>query len=548
MGGKAFIITIIYLCQLWQGCHASPPSECAATPSAKKAPPGSPNIVLVLTDDMDHMLGGWTPMRKTQQLLAQQGATAKNWMIHTPVCCPSRSELLTGRYFHNIRNGKASDRGCMHVNVTADLDHPFYSSWYFATHLQQAGYTVGIFGKHLNGRNPTCPPPGVDRWFANGGGDYYNPEFSWASAGTQSSDVQFKNCTYNNGACYSTSVIGNVSLNWIKEVTAQPEAERKPFFAFIAVKAPHIQDGPGWPTTLPAPWYNRSDLFPGLQAPRTPNWNMSCPDHHWMIRQQPPMTDEQAMYSDALHRDRWLALLSVDDLVAGLVEELELAGVANNTYVLFTSDHGFQFGQFRLPQGKWNVYDTNLRIPFVVRGPGIKADSTFDYIGSNVDVMPTILGLAGVDTPNSMDGQSLAHLLVSDFKAAPDPTLAFLARSQRQGQPEWRTSLLIEYYGLGNVVRYEHLEDTPNNTYRALRVIDGQRNLKFAEFTSWDNWNFELPADEFELFDLHSDPWEMKNLWSKADPSLKKSLQDELEKLYRCQGAGCRVQGKSILV
>jgi arylsulfatase A-like enzyme len=168
---------------------------------------------MFLMDDMDIMLGSWDAVTKTTKLLTEKGATANNWMIHTSVCCPSRSELVTARYFHNIRVANPTDRGCMHVNVSADLTHPFYADWYFAPHLQQAGYTVGIFGKHLNNGNPACPPPGVDRWFANGGGNYYSPSFSWASAGTESTSVTFDNCSYTcgnqTGSCYSTSVIAN---------------------------------------------------------------------------------------------------------------------------------------------------------------------------------------------------------------------------------------------------------------------------------------------------------------------------------------------------
>lgn len=198
------LVLLVMLCMV--GCGTC--SRCASTPASKRAgvhsqlphysPPahyplpthslscavnGSANIVLFLTDDMDLMLGSWGALNKTQRLLADEGATATNWMIHTPVCCPSRAELLTGRYFHNLRVAKPTDRGCMHVNVSAK-DSAFYDQYYFAPHLQQAGYTVGIFGKHLNNYNPACPPPGVDRWLANGGGNYFSPQFSWASAGT----------------------------------------------------------------------------------------------------------------------------------------------------------------------------------------------------------------------------------------------------------------------------------------------------------------------------------------------------------------------------
>lgn len=343
-------------------------------------------------------------------------------------------------------------------------------------------------------------------------------------------------------------MIGNVSLAWMRDVVSQPEETRKPFFAYIAVKAPHIQDGPGWPVALPAPWYNSSAIFPNLRAPRTPSWNASCPDHHWLVRTQPPMTAEEAEKSDALYRNRHLALLSVDDLVHEVVTALEDMGVANNTYFLFTSDHGYQFGQFRMPQGKWNVYDNNLRIPMVVRGPGITEGSTFNHIASNVDTMPTVLGLAGVETPASMDGESLAHLLVTDTASAPQPTRSLLERQSARGPvgpSTWRTMQLIEYNGLGNVVRYQHLEDTNNNTFRALRVIDDKQNLKLVEFTDWDNWFFEKPADEYELFDLNDDPWELKNIWNSASTELKQSLQKELKRLFECKGASCKPQGET---
>ena len=106
---------------------------------------------------------------------------------------------------------------------------------------------------------------------------------------------------------------------------------------------------------IPAPWYNDSAIYASEAPPRTPNWNASCPDHHWLVSSQPPMTAEQADRSDELFRTRLRSLISVDDLVEALVSDLDRRGVLDETFVLFTSDHGFQFGQFRMPEGKWNV-------------------------------------------------------------------------------------------------------------------------------------------------------------------------------------------------
>jgi hypothetical protein len=99
--------------------------------------------------------------------------------------------------------------------------------------------------------------------------------------------------------------------------------------AYIAPKAPHIQDGAGYPITIPAPWYQ--DEFPGVIAPRTPSWNYSAVDHHWMIAQQQPMTMEEADHSDLLYRARWQALMSVDDIVEDITGTLH-----SYTHTLYT--------------------------------------------------------------------------------------------------------------------------------------------------------------------------------------------------------------------
>lgn len=214
------------------------------------SPTPQPNIVLILTDDLDHTLGSFnTALPKTQHLIGNNGATATNWFVHTPVCCPSRAELLTGRYFHNIRVNTHAQHGCMFVNVSVDTTQSlFYNTpenngWYFAPHFKALNYTVGIFGKHLNSDNPISAPHGVDRWFVNGGGDYMNPSFSVANVKESGATVQFNNCslshtTDSHGSCYSTSVIGNQTMAWIRRhVTSSNKASMQPFFAYVAVKA-----------------------------------------------------------------------------------------------------------------------------------------------------------------------------------------------------------------------------------------------------------------------------------------------------------------------
>ena len=136
--------------------------------------------------------------------------------------------------------------------------------------------------------------------------------------------------------------------------------------------------------------------------------------------------------------------------------------------------------------------------------------------------MPTLLGLAGVATPASMDGADLSSFLLN-------------------GETGGRATLLMEYVGAGTVVRYEHAEDATNNTFRAVRVLDADRDLKYVEFTSSEaDWNFTAPPQEYELFDLSTDPYELINVYAAADPSLLGRLHAEVVRLYRCRGQeGC---------
>eukprot|EP00927_Polykrikos_kofoidii_P050237 TRINITY_DN44158_c0_g1_i1.p1 TRINITY_DN44158_c0_g1~~TRINITY_DN44158_c0_g1_i1.p1 ORF type:complete len:545 (-),score=54.69 TRINITY_DN44158_c0_g1_i1:54-1688(-) len=518
--------------------------------SVSIAVPQAPNIVLFLQDDQDEFLGGWTPMNMTNSLLAKQGMRATNWFIHTPVCCPSRGELLSGRYFHNIRM-PTPQGGCMHVDTEK------VNSASFASILNsQANYSVAWFGKHMN-QCPHRPPPGFDcptcYWFANGGGSdgepggYLNATFSDFKGGFEvaGSPYHLEPGTYRastNGefAGYTTSIIANKSITWVREVGAFNE----PFFLAVASKGPHV------PAT-PAPWY--ATKFSDLVAPRSPDYNASkqqLANHHALIANQPPITASEALQIDELFRNRWRTLLSVDDAIEGMWYALQDVGVLHRTYFVITSDHGYNLGQHRLPSCKLNVYDHDLRIPMIFAGPGIKAGTKFDFPASNVDVGPTILGLAGIDSfslPSAMDGRSVAHLIVD----ATDPTVlpSTVRGLQRvalgDGVPSWRQHHLVEYYSLGNVTRTGHLvDDDTSNTYRALRFTSGgpvgNGNMLYAEFTAVSDWNF-TDYNFVEIFDMDTDPYQLVNLASNTPDSVKRRLHDMMQLQWQCAGRNCEM-------
>jgi len=308
---------------------AAPPTPHPTPPPAPPAPPGPPcadcpNILLMFTDDQDLTIGGWepmngeTPMRRTRALFAHPaggGMTATQWHIHTPICAPSRAELLSGRYYHNIANAQRSPPSALcgsgavgHV----DLLHKVYPHTFFRALREQKGYATGLFGKCMNGecKNPAAMAGAVDRWFEGTnfiGGSWWDND---------SPNNNFENASY--AGNYGTSVIGNKTIDWIRGLRAAEAAgaaedaaaaTKAPWIAFVAPHAPHS------PST-PAPWYESGTFCDGIAAPRTPNFNWSTPAFHNLVSRQPPLDAKDVDGIDKLARKRCKALLSVDDMYA----------------------------------------------------------------------------------------------------------------------------------------------------------------------------------------------------------------------------------------
>ena len=137
------------------------------------------------------------------------------------------------------------------------------------------------------------------------------------------------------GTTYQTTQIGNRTLRWLHDAVnmTDPSGERVPFFAYVGPHAPHF------PAT-PAPWYEQA--FPDLSIPLTPNYNLSCPDKPSHIAQNPPLSRLAKCWEDQHFRDRWRSLLSVDDLVDDIIGFLEEANVLNETFLFYSSDHGYK--------------------------------------------------------------------------------------------------------------------------------------------------------------------------------------------------------------
>jgi N-acetylglucosamine-6-sulfatase len=465
------------------GCGGSS-TPSAPTPSPTPTPGPPPNIVFILTDDLD--VQSMPHMPKTLALLAGQGVTFSNSFVTTSLCAPSRASILTGQYGHN--NAVRANFGPL-----GGYDK-FHSegreSATIATWLKAAGYHTVFVGKYLNGYpagNPAHVPQGWDDWHADYSGDdghetgleYYDYAMSDNGKVTQYG---------HDPKDYLTDVVSRKALDALAQIPST-----QPFFLYVAPRAPHEP-------ALRAQRHN--GMFDGLSAPRTPSYNegdmTGKPD--W-LREFPPFTSDVERQIDQLYRDRLGTLQAVDEMVEKIVQALAADGRLANTYIMFGSDNGFILGPHRFPHGKIAPYEESIRVPLIVRGPGIPAGQTIDALVFNVDYAPTFVAWARASAPD-LDGRSFAALLETGSTSG------------------WRSDFLLEHWRDGN------------NTPTTIPDFFGVRTTDYSYV--------EYKGGQVELYDIHKDPYQLSNLYFNAPPGLVKQLSDRVAALKPCQGAACR--------
>lgn len=462
-----------------------------------------PNFVYVLLDDMNTVLGDEQIVAQTRALIADKGARASNAFVSSPKCTPTRSAWLTGRHYHNCRpNGAQRGRG-LNTSNHFDVDALFPT-------LHRNGYQTGLFGKiHndqagwlCNAKNHTEPFTHIETE-CKPCGNYMPTDFVTKEKDELHTKME-KLAADDPRTHYSHAQYGNRSAAWIRKVALQG-----PFFCYVGTTGPHL------PAT-PAPWHLDSAQKLNVSAPRTPNFNQQCKDHNHLLATHEILDDGVVAHIDDLMRMRWGVLMSIDDLVAGLVEALEETGVMDNTYFLFSSDHGYHLGQFRIPMEKMLPYETDIRVPFYIRGPGIKAGTQLSEMIANIDIAPTLLDLAGIPVPPIMDGLSMKNLLTG---------------KQKEG---WRTRFISEFAeGAPQTWRWAPVYDEVQNQWRMLRIINKTHDIAYIE---WDEKYVFDKVDFHEYYDLKKDRWQQKNLWQSTDAATREALHAELVGLYICRG------------
>ncbi|XP_028319356.1 glucosamine (N-acetyl)-6-sulfatase (Sanfilippo disease IIID), b [Gouania willdenowi] len=481
------------------------------------------NVIVVLTDDQDVHLGGMTPMKKTRALIGEGGATFVNSFTVTPLCCPSRSSILSGRYPHNhgVRNNSVSgncssagwQKGPESEALPVYLSKQKYQTFFAGKYLNQYGSKAGGGVGHV--------PLGWDQWHALvGNSQYYNYTLSVNGKEEKHGDVYEKD--------YLPDLIRNRSLQFLDNRSPQ-----HPFFLMLSLPAPHS------PWTA-APQYQKE--FSDVKAPRDGSFDKPGKDKHWLLRQPTnPMPNSSVGFLDEAYRKRWRTLLSVDDLVEMLVQKLKDIKELNNTYIFYTSDNGYHTGQFSLPIDKRQLYEFDIRVPLLVRGPGIKANITVQAPVLNIDLTPTILDIAGTNLSSvNTDGFSYLPLMAPSLRNGSARSF-FLVEYSGEGQSTEDPSCPKLGPGVSECFPDCVCEDAFNNTYACVRALEGPNDLQYCEFADSESF--------VEVYNMTSDPHQLENIVKKVDPAVLQAMNQRLIKLQSCVGSSCReVKGARLLL
>lgn len=421
-----------------------------------------PNIIFLLTDDQrwDAMGAMGNSIIETPNLdkLANNGLLFQNAYVTTSICAVSRASILTGQYLsrHGINdfNTGLSENA---LNETYPLQ------------LKKNGYRIGFIGKYGIGDSNGQPKHQFDYWVC-----------------TEKQQPDYENLDENGNYIHYTDLVSKNILSFLATT------EKRPFCLSVSFKAPHVQDGDPR-QFIPNPRYENYYQNVIIPEPKTANpkyWE-SFPDffrtnkniarERWKLR-----FDTPEKYQNSV-KNYYRLITGVDDVVGSMLAYLKKKGLDENTIIIFMGDNGMLLGEHGLA-GKWYTYEESVRVPLLIYDPrknGLKGKK--EQIALNIDIAPTILGLAHIKIPSSMQGLDLLDKLKNNR-----PT---------------RTRFFYQHTFLGS-------PQLP----KAEGVIS-----KTLKYTNYIEHAYE------ELYDLTKDPHEEVNL--AGNPSYYKELENQ-RRLY----------------
>ena len=440
-----------------------------------------PNVLVIETDDQT--VESMRVMTNVNSLIGAQGATFQNSFVNFSLCCPSRATFLTGQYAHNheVLENKAPTGGF-------DRFESLHGDNNLAVWLQDAGYHTAMIGKYLNYyANDPPVPPGWSEWHAvsQGSSKVYDYTLNVNGVLVKHDDRPSE---------FLQDVLTAKTVRFIDRRASSSQ----PFFLWLNYTSPHVA-GPDPNPNPPSDCYGaakpaprHAHAFDSEPLPMPPNFNEADVSdkpaemrNRPLLRPTPEIANIKRHYRCALE-----SLLSVDEGVKKIVDALVADNELDNTLIIYTSDNGFFYGEHRLFFIKRHIYEESIRVPLMMRGPGIPAGVTIPDLSINADLAPTIVDAANATPGLVMDGRSLIPV----------------ARQPGSGRGR---ELLIEEPG-----------------FKAIRT----ERYMYAEHST----------GEKELYDLLKDPFELQSRQNaSAYASVKSLLAARLDQLRDCTGSDC---------
>jgi arylsulfatase A-like enzyme len=414
-----------------------------------------PNIVCIVGEGLrwDELSSTGNKLIQTPNLdrIGREGCTFRNAFVVNALCLPSRATMLTGMYSHTT--GAVS-------NMEGKLPDRFPL---VSDLLQKAGYETAFLGKsHIAGAL-------MDRYWDYyfgffGQADYYRPRITEGVRGKYAPEKIYE-------GEYVDELLTRKAIAWLRQ------ERTKPFCMFLWFYAPH------------APFFRPKDMvnnFNGVRIPKPATFDEDLKGYPGKPRAVAD-ADNKIGYSEVanddprsleeLVKDHNAGVLDNDRNVGAVWHELERQNIVNDTAVLLSSDHGFFLGEHHF-YDKRLMYEPSIRVPMIVSYPGrVMAGTKSNEMVLNLDLAPTLLEIAGLAVPGEMEGKSMLPLAEGKANVA------------------WRKDWLYEYY------EYPGFEN--------VRPCRGVRTNRYKLI------HFFIEPQEFELYDLQSDPDEMHNLYGR---------------------------------
>ncbi|MCW2764992.1 MAG: hypothetical protein JWO11_951 [Nocardioides sp.] len=483
---------------------------------------GQPNVIVIVADDLDDKLMRYLP--NVRRLIGERGAELTDYYVEQSTCCTSRASIFSGRYAHNHGvEANTWPKGGFDVWKRTGESNAL------PTWLHAAGYRNAMMGKYFN-QYPfhlsikatptekkelaTYVPPGWDDWVAAVRGNPY-AQYHYQLNVNGVVDRGFRRA-------YLDEVLGKRAVSLVSGAHGFDFAAGGQFL-YYAPYSPHH------PYAHPARYATQ---FSSVRYPRTPSFDEAdVSDKFGMTRTKKRLTVTQKKAIDRAFRERIRSVQVLDRNVGRLVGALQTQGALDNTYLVFTSDNGYNMGEHRREIGKYNQFQEALSVPLYVRGPGIRPGTRIHDLTGNIDLAPTVAAMAGASAPADVDGLSLLPRLTGARRSLPRSSLligrALIPTNRRSSSPVDEAP--EEFVARAKTSRLNDFSGVVTRRYKLVRYT-------------------HLPHEEF--YDLKKDPYELTNLLARdgssyraMSPALRRKVRElrrSIDALVDCAGPTCR--------